>query len=49
MLYFGMKILWLKPGAKLDHLDCIQNEVKTQFQLIVVSFFLNTFVRRSWG
>ena len=21
MLYFGMKFLWLKPGAKLDHLD----------------------------
>ena len=21
MLYFGMKILWLKPGAKLDHPD----------------------------
>ena len=21
MLYFGMKFLWLKPGAKLDHPD----------------------------
>ena len=40
MLYFGMKFSWLKPGAKLDHLDvyktkCLYNAISLHSSLIL--------------